>query len=81
MFKNYLVTTLRIFSRNKGFTFINIFGLAMGLACTLLILIWVQDELSFDRFHKNIDNIYRVEEDQHYSGQVYHVNVTPRSLK
>ncbi len=52
-------------------------GLAIGLACALLILLWVQDELSFDRFHEHADRLYRVEEDQYYSGEVYHVNVTP----
>ncbi len=63
--------------REKGFSLINIMGLAFGLACALLILLWVQDELSYDRFHANADNLYRVEEDQFYSGEVYHVTVTP----
>jgi predicted permease len=77
MFRNYLTTALRSLFRQKGFSLINILGLALGLACALLILLWVQDELSFDRFHEHADRLYRVEEDQYYSGEVYHVNVTP----
>jgi len=77
MFRNYLITAFRSLIRQKGFSFINILGLAIGLAAALLILLWVQDELSFDRFHEHADRLYRVEEDQYYSGEVYHVNVTP----
>jgi len=77
MFRNYLITAVRSLIRQKGFSFINILGLAIGLAAALLILLWVQDELSFDRFHEHADRLYRVEEDQYYSGEVYHVNVTP----
>jgi predicted permease len=77
MFRNYLITAIRSLIRQKGFSLINILGLAIGLACALLILLWVQDELSFDRFHEHADRLYRVEEDQYYSGEVYHVNVTP----
>ena len=77
MFRNYLKIALRTLVRQKGFSLINIMGLATGLAAALLILLWVQDELSFDRFHRNADRLYRVEEDQFYSGKIYHVNVTP----
>jgi len=58
MLKNYLIITLRNIKRNKGFSFINITGLAVGMAACLLILFWVRDELSYNRFHENIDNIY-----------------------
>ncbi len=77
MFRNYLITAIRTIFRQKGFSLINILGLAIGLACALLILLWVQDELSYDRFHEHADRLYRVEENQFYSGEVYHVNVTP----
>lgn len=60
MFKNYLKIALRNIKRHKGYSFINIAGLAVGMACCILILLWVRDELSFDRFHHNLDNIYRV---------------------
>ena len=77
MIRNFFLTAVRNISRHKGFTFINVSGLAIGLAASLLILLWVQDELSFDRFHENAGSIYRVEEDQFYSGERYHVTVTP----
>lgn len=61
MLKNYFKTAWRNLFRNKFYSFINIAGLTAGLAIGILILLWVQDELSFDNFHKNADNIYRVE--------------------
>ncbi len=60
MFKNYLKIALRNFIRHKVFSFINIFGLAVGMACTILILLWVQDELSYDKFFTDADNTYLV---------------------
>jgi ABC-type antimicrobial peptide transport system permease subunit len=59
MFYNYLKITLRNIKRHKAFSFINIAGLAIGLAISMFILLWVQDELSYDRFHTNADSIYR----------------------
>lgn len=58
MFFNYLKITIRNIRKHKAFSFINISGLAIGIACCLLIMIWVQDELSYDRFHENADNLY-----------------------
>ncbi len=60
MFKNYLKIALRNIQRHKTFSFINIFGLAVGMACCLLIFLWVQDEFHFDRFHENRSRIYQV---------------------
>ena len=60
MFKNYLKINLRNIRKFKGHSFINIAGLAIGMAVCILIFLWVQDEWSFDRFHKNADVIYRV---------------------
>ncbi len=77
MIKNFFRIAVRNISRHKGFTFINVTGLAIGLAASLLILLWVQDEFSFEKFNSNAENIYRVEEDQFYSGERYHVTVTP----
>jgi len=77
MIKTFFRLSFRNILKNKGFAFINISGLATGLAASLLILLWVQDELSYERFNKNAQNIYRVEEDQFYSGERYHVTVTP----
>ena len=60
MFLNYLKVAFRQIKRHKGYSFINITGLAIGLACFFLIGLWVRDELSFDRFHTNKDRIYKV---------------------
>lgn len=60
MLKNYFTTALRNIKRHKGYSFINITGLAVGLACCMLIFLWVNHEWSYDRSHKNVDSIYRV---------------------
>ena len=60
MFKNYLKIAFRNLIKHKRYSLINILGLGIGLACFILIMLWVQDELSYDRFHKNSDNIYVV---------------------
>jgi putative ABC transport system permease protein len=57
---NHIKIALRRLKRHKGYSFITIFGLAIGMACTILILIWVQDELSYDRFHNKSNQIYRI---------------------
>ncbi len=59
MLKNYFNIAFRNLFRHKAFSSINIFGLAVGMACTILILLWVLDELSYDMFNKNADSIYR----------------------
>lgn len=61
MIRNYFKTTLRNLVKHKGYSFINISGLAVGIACCLLIILYVKDELSFDRFHDNTENIYRMQ--------------------
>lgn len=60
MYKNYLVTSLRNFARHKSSFLINLTGLSTGLACTLLILLWVQDEFSYDKFYPEAGNMYKV---------------------
>ncbi len=62
--KNYIKIAIRTILRHKGYSFINVVGLAIGMTCCLLILMWVLDELSYDRFHEHADHIYRVEQDQ-----------------
>src|SRR6266542_1199306 len=61
MFKNYFKTGIRNLQRNKVYSFINIAGLSLGLACAMLIMLYVNDEVSYDRFHKNADHIYRID--------------------
>ncbi|UCE20928.1 MAG: ABC transporter permease [Candidatus Aminicenantes bacterium] len=60
MLRNYIKIAFRNMKRHKGYSFINIAGLAVGIACTIVILLWVQDELSFDRFHENAAQIHRI---------------------
>ena len=75
---NKLKQSFRILLKEKRITLINIAGLSISLACALFMLLWVQHELSYDRFHEDYERLYRVEEDQYYSNaEPYHVNVTP----
>lgn len=60
MLKNYLLIAFRNLIRRKSFSVLNIFGLTIGLACSVLIFLWVQDEMSYDNFNKNAGSIYRV---------------------
>jgi len=60
MFKNYIKIAFRNLQRHKGFSFINIIGLAIGIACCLLIFLYVANESSYDKFHKNADRIHRI---------------------
>jgi len=80
MFKNYIKTALRSIIRDKGFTFINVLGFSIGIACTILILIWVQDELSFDKDHVKKDHIYRVLAKVPTGEGMLKVGVTPAAL-
>jgi putative ABC transport system permease protein len=85
MIKNYLKIAWRNLLRNKFFSAINILGLALGLACSLLILLWVQNELSTDAFHKNSPRLYTVYEKQYYDhkivGQYNTPGVLPAEMK
>jgi putative ABC transport system permease protein len=81
VFSNYLKIAVRNLLRQKVHSFINIAGLAIGLTCSMLIVLWVQDELSYDRYNEKADDIYRVVETQHYTGdKVIPVAVTPSAL-
>ena len=70
MFKNYLKTAFRNLWKNKAFSLINIMGLALGLACSLLIMLWVNEEYKTDAFHKNGSQLYSVYEQQYRDGTV-----------
>jgi putative ABC transport system permease protein len=72
MFWNYVKIAWRNIKRYKGYSFINIFGLAIGLACCILILLWVQDELNYDRFHANLNDLYRINAEFHKTEPVTH---------
>jgi len=60
MFGNYFKILLRFMAKQKGFSLINVSGLTIGIACSLLILLYIQDELRYDRFHQDADRIFRV---------------------
>ncbi|HEY8780674.1 MAG TPA: ABC transporter permease, partial [Mucilaginibacter sp.] len=63
MIRNYFKTAFRTLLKNKGFTVLNVLGLSLGLASCLLIIFYVVDELSYDRYNTKADRIYRVNED------------------
>jgi len=69
MFNNYIKTTWRNATRHKGFSFINITGLALGMICCIVIATYLKFELSFDRFHENGNRIFRLVERQFFEGQ------------
>ncbi len=77
MIKNIIITALRNFLRQKGFSALNIIGLAIGLAVSMLILIKITFELGYDKFHKDYDNIYRVVSDINNGGQEMKVGMSP----
>ena len=80
MLNNYLKIVSRNIKRHKGYSFINIMGLAVGMACCIMMLLWVQDELSWDRFHENGDHIFRVIAEQQTIGETILNARTPDPL-
>ncbi len=81
MFRNYLVVALRNLLRHKGYSFINIAGLAVGMACFILIVLWVRDELSYDEFHLNAERLYLVTDYEKYAdGDELTFSVNPPDL-
>jgi len=80
MLKNYFKTAWRNLIRNKTFSFINILGLALGMACSLLILLWINDEKSVDTFHVNASDLYDVYYRQFFNKDVEAVRYTSGSL-
>ncbi|MFD2571014.1 ABC transporter permease [Spirosoma soli] len=77
MIRNYIKIAWRNLRKQRGFAFINIFGLAVGLACCLLITLYVADELSYDRFHAKADRIYRINADIKFGGNDMRMAVSP----
>ena len=70
MLRNYFKSAYRILLKNKLFSFINIFGLAIGMAASLLLFQYVAFELSYDKFHEQAENIYRVRHDRYVDGEL-----------
>ncbi|MEM9832329.1 MAG: ABC transporter permease [Bacteroidota bacterium] len=81
MLRNYLLTALRSFAKKKSYTFINILGLAIGLASSFLIFLWVQSEYQIDRFHANGQRLYQVMKNEYFSdGQIRTSPAVPMPL-
>jgi len=80
MLRNFFKVALRNLWRHKGYSFLNIFGLAMGMACSLLILLWIRDEKSVDNSSPNAGRLYDVYERQYYDGKIEAGYYTPGLL-
>jgi putative ABC transport system permease protein len=80
MIKNYLRIAFRNLRRNKAFSIINIGGLAFGMASAILILLWVQNEVSHDRFHKKLDRLYEVWSNDKIDGSIRSLTNTPEIM-
>jgi len=80
MFRNYLKVALRNLWKSKGFTAINIIGLASGLGVCLLIVLYVTDELSYDRFNVNANRIYRLDADIYFNSTQFTASISPKPL-
>ncbi len=80
MFKNYYCRLPQSLE-NKAYSFLNIAGLAVGMACSILILFWVEDERSYDTFHTEAADIYYIRENQTYEGgKIFTFGATPGPL-
>ncbi len=60
MIRNYIIIAMRTLLRNKSYTLINVLGLSLGVACCLLLALYIQDEMSYDKHHQDVDNVYRI---------------------
>lgn len=81
MFRNYLKVAFRNLTRNSIYSIINVAGLAVGIASSILILLWVADEYSYDQFHANYKNIYKLYQTQEWNGHIGTGNSMPYKLK
>ena len=80
MLKNSLKRTLRVVWKTKTYSFLNIFGLAIGITCAGLIFLWAEDEYNFDDVHLKKDRLYEVEVNSTYDGNSFTMVSTPRPL-
>ena len=80
MLQTYFKTTIRNLWKNKGYSFLNIFGLAIGIACAGLIFLWVEDELNWDQFNTKKDRLYRIMENQKYDTYIATFGSTPAPM-
>ncbi len=80
MLKNYFKIAFRNLWKRKGYSFINILGLTIGMASAILILLWIQNEMSFDRFFKKSDRLYTMYNRDKFNGEVWAWNTTPKIM-
>lgn len=80
MIKNFFKIAYRNILRSKGFSFINISGLAIGMASAVLILLWIQNEMSHDKFHAKSNRIYTANNRDKFNGQTWAWDNTPKVL-
>src|SRR5688572_5091358 len=80
MLKNYFKIAWRTLLRGKNFSIINISGLAVGMAGAVLILLWLQNEISYDKFHENKKNLYEVYGLTSLEGKLFPINQTSQLL-
>lgn len=80
MIKNYVLIAFRALYRNSFYSLINVVGLSVGIACSIFILLWVADELSFDRMHQSYDRVHEVMVNQQFSGEVVTIQTAPFPL-
>lgn len=80
MLRNFFKIAYRNILRNKGFSFINISGLAIGMASAMLILLWVQNEVSYDRFHVKLNRLYQVWSNDKIDGSIRSLTNTPEIM-
>jgi ABC-type antimicrobial peptide transport system permease subunit len=78
--KIYFKISYRNIIRQKSISAVNISGLSIGMTCCFLISLWIADELSFDGFHENSDNIYRIESDENHNGRIFHSYSSPHQF-
>jgi ABC-type antimicrobial peptide transport system permease subunit len=81
MFRNQILVAIRNLYRNSFYSFINIAGLTIGIACSILILLWVMDEVSYDRFHANYDRVHKAYLNHFYQEDTYTSENVPYPLR
>ncbi len=77
MLRNYFKTFFRNLWKTRGYSFLNIGGLAIGIACASLIFLWVEDELTFNHYFKNREHLFKVKDSQTYDGNTFVFDATP----
>ena len=80
MLGSYLKIAYRGLLKRRVYSLINIFGLSLGIACCLLIVLFVRDELSFDQFHQHKDRIYRIAVEERYEDHEFLNTISPVAL-